>query len=104
MDNTISKEALISSLKSMSQTAMESPRINASSEQFAPLLKKAVEQVSDRQLSASRMAADFEQGDSVASLSDVMVEIQKARISFEALTQVRNKFVAAYQQIMSMPL
>ena len=104
MNNTISKEALISSLKSMSQNAMESPGVSTTGEQFAPLLKRAVAQVSERQLSASRMSAEFEQGDSAASLSDVMVEIQKARISFEALTQVRNKFVAAYQQIMSMPL
>ncbi len=33
-----------------------------------------------------------------------MIAAQKARISFEALTQVRNKMVAAYKEIMSMPL
>ena len=104
LDNTISKDALISSLRSMSQAATDPQPVTSNDNQFSSLLKNAVQQVSDRQLSAGGMAAEFEQGDSLASLSDVMVEIQKARISFEALTQVRNKFVAAYQQIMSMPL
>ena len=73
-------------------------------DQFGPMLQQAVRNVSDRQLHAARMSEKFEYGESNVSLSDVMIEIQKARISFEALTQVRNKFVAAYQNIMSMPL
>lgn len=108
MDNTISKAALMSSLRAMSVEAagqsLVRPANESTGDQFAPLLKQAVGQVSDRQLSASDMAVKFELGDSSVSLSDVMVEMQKARISFEALTQVRNKFVGAYQQIMSMPL
>lgn len=108
MDNTISKESLMSSLRAMSVEAsgqsLVKPAPESSGEQFAPLLKEAVKAVSDRQLNASGMAVKFEHGDSSVSLSDVMVEMQKARISFEALTQVRNKFVGAYQQIMSMPL
>ena len=37
-------------------------------------------------------------------LVDVMIAAQKARVSFETLTQVRNKMVAAYKDIMSTPL
>ncbi|CAN0360480.1 unnamed protein product [Phaeothamnion confervicola] len=33
-----------------------------------------------------------------------MVAIQKANLSFQAATQVRNKLVSAYQDIMNMPL
>lgn len=104
MDNTISKAALMSSLRSMKVEASGESLVRPTNDQFAPLLKQAVKHVSDRQIKAAGMAASFEHGNTSVSLSDVMVEMQKARISFEALTQVRNKFVAAYQQIMSMPL
>ena len=33
-----------------------------------------------------------------------MIAIQKASISFDAATQVRNRLVSAYQDIMNMPL
>ena len=38
------------------------------------------------------------------SAADVMISIQKANISFQAATQVRNRLVSAYQDIMNMPL
>ena len=50
------------------------------------------------------MAADFERGVEGVELSQVMVEMQKARISFEALSQVRNKMITAYKDIMNMPI
>jgi flagellar hook-basal body complex protein FliE len=37
-------------------------------------------------------------------LPQVMLEMQKANVSFRALTEVRNKFVEAYREIMNMPL
>ena len=39
-----------------------------------------------------------------ASLPQVMLEMQKANVSFRALAEVRNKFVDAYREIMNMPL
>jgi flagellar hook-basal body complex protein FliE len=33
-----------------------------------------------------------------------MLEMQKANVSFRALTEVRNRLVNAYQEIMNMPL
>jgi flagellar hook-basal body complex protein FliE len=36
------------------------------------------------------------------ALNDVMVDMQKANISFQMGLQVRNKVVAAYQEIMNM--
>ena len=35
-------------------------------------------------------------------LSQVMIAVQKSRVSFEALTQVRNKLLTAYQDVMNM--
>jgi flagellar hook-basal body complex protein FliE len=33
-----------------------------------------------------------------------MVAMQKANVSFQAMTQVRNRLVSAYQDIMNMPI
>ena len=37
-------------------------------------------------------------------LPQVMLEMQKASVSFRALTEVRNRLVNAYQEIMNMPI
>jgi flagellar hook-basal body complex protein FliE len=37
------------------------------------------------------------------ALNDVMVDMQKANIGFQMGLQVRNRVVAAYQEIMNMP-
>jgi flagellar hook-basal body complex protein FliE len=35
-------------------------------------------------------------------LSDAVVAMQKASLEFEAVTQVRNRLLSAYQEIMNM--
>jgi flagellar hook-basal body complex protein FliE len=92
------------------QTPELSPtKINASREvseapKFGDLLSSAVNSVNDTQLKSSQMATAFEQGDPSVTLAQVMVQSQKASVSFQALTQVRNKVVQAYQDIMKMPV
>ena len=51
-----------------------------------------------------QLRESFETGNPNVELADVMIAAQKARISFEALTQVRNKMLSAYQEIMRMSL
>ena len=41
-------------------------------------------------------------GDDSVTLPETMVAMQKASISFEAVTQVRNRLLSAYQEIMNM--
>ncbi|MBA3582156.1 MAG: flagellar hook-basal body complex protein FliE [Gammaproteobacteria bacterium] len=69
---------------------------------FTDLLKQSLNEVNDVQKSASELATAFESGDPNVELSSVMIEMQKARISFEALNQVRNKLISAYQEVMNM--
>ena len=38
------------------------------------------------------------------SLEDSMIAMQKASVTFQAAVQVRNKVVAAYQDIMNLPI
>jgi len=69
---------------------------------FAALLKASLEQVSQNQAEASRLAQAFQQGAPNVSLEDVMISLQKADVSFQTMVQVRNKLVEAYQQIMNL--
>ena len=72
--------------------------------EFAKLLKQGVDQVNQTQQRASELAAAFQRGVPGVELPEVMLEMQKASVSFRALTEVRNRLVAAYQEIMNMPL
>ena len=38
------------------------------------------------------------------SLPEVMVAMQKSSISFQAITQVRNRLLSAYQEVMNMQI
>lgn len=71
---------------------------------FAGVLAQSLNQVNQMQQSASAMATQFERGTPGVELADVMVEMQKASVSFRAVTEVRNKMVSAYQDIMNMQI
>jgi flagellar hook-basal body complex protein FliE len=71
---------------------------------FAKLMKQGLDSVNSTQMKASDMANKFERGVPGVELPQVMLEMQKANVSFRALTEVRNKFVEAYREIMNMPL
>jgi flagellar hook-basal body complex protein FliE len=71
---------------------------------FANLLKQGLEKVNATQAKAGDLATKFERGVPGVDLPQVMLEMQKANVSFRAVTEVRNKFVEAYREIMNMPL
>ncbi|MGB5276379.1 MAG: flagellar hook-basal body complex protein FliE [Gammaproteobacteria bacterium] len=69
---------------------------------FGQLLKNSINEVNETQKTAKDLVASFEAGDKNVNLSEVMVAIQKASVSFQAMTQVRNNLVSAYKEIMNM--
>jgi flagellar hook-basal body complex protein FliE len=71
---------------------------------FAALLRGMLDQVNRSQQQADAMARSFSAEEGTWDLPQVMVELQKARLSFQTLLQVRNRVVQAYQDIMNMPL
>jgi len=71
---------------------------------FAAMLKDSIDKVNDTQQQANKLAAAFETGATDASLAEVMVSLQKASVSFQAMVQVRNKLVEAYKDVMNMPM
>ena len=78
------------------------PATGQNAVEFAKLVKQSIDGVNETQASARNLAERFELGDPNVDLVRVMVEMQKARVSFEAVSQVRNKFVEAYREIMNM--
>jgi flagellar hook-basal body complex protein FliE len=71
---------------------------------FATLMGKAVNSVNQQELTAGKMTDAFQRGDPGVELPQVMLEMQKASVSFRALTEVRNRVVSAYQEIMNMQI
>ncbi|SFC17638.1 flagellar hook-basal body complex protein FliE [Marinospirillum celere] len=71
---------------------------------FSSLLKQAVDNVNGHQKAANDLRTRYELGDPNVDITNVMIAAQKSSVSFEAMTQVRNRLVGAYQEIMRMPI
>lgn len=71
---------------------------------FSDMLGKAVNNVNELQQNASELRTAYEMGDPNVDLTKVMIAAQKSSVSFEAMTQVRNRVVRAYEDIMNMPI
>jgi flagellar hook-basal body complex protein FliE len=69
---------------------------------FASVLKGTVDNIATMQNQATTLAQSYEAGDKNVDLTKVMLEVQKAGLAFRAMTEVRNKLVDAYQQVMNM--
>ena len=71
---------------------------------FGALLKSNIDRVDQALKAADSLATRFQMGDEAVSLEASMVASQKASITFQAAIQIRNKVVAAYQDIMNLPI
>tara|TARA_E500000178_G_scaffold319937_1_gene342645 strand:- start:7223 stop:7552 length:330 start_codon:yes stop_codon:yes gene_type:complete len=70
---------------------------------FASDLLAAIRSVNTTQMQAADTKANFEASGDV-SVTDVLIDSQRASVAFEATLQVRNKVLKAYQDVMSMPV
>ena len=106
--NEISPDQLLSQIRSMSRQLQmpQAPTQTAetSGPQFGELLKGTLDAVNDAQKTSRELKVGFEQGTTDKSLAEVMIASEKANLSFRAVTEVRNKLVTAYQDIMNMPV
>lgn len=71
---------------------------------FGELFGRAIDSVNQTQQQANRLREAYEAGQEGVSLTQVMIAAEKSSVAFEAMTQVRNKLVEAYQEIMNMPV
>ncbi len=77
---------------------------NNSGRDFGDLLTGALQTVHELQQESGAKKVAFEMGDRNITLADVMTTSAKSGIALDATIQVRNKFVEAYKEIMSMPV
>ena len=80
----------------------EAPAPAAQPSDFANLMTNSVDHIASMQNQATALADAYESGDKSVDLTKVMLEVQKASLAFKAMTEVRNKLVDAYTQVMNM--
>ena len=101
LDQMLSELRAVAALAQAKPAAASQP---AGGADFADALKAAIEQVNAAQQQAHQLAQEFASGNGNVSLQDVMINLQKASLSFQQMVQVRNKLVTAYQDVMNMPV
>jgi flagellar hook-basal body complex protein FliE len=89
-------------LTNLNKSTSISPKTHFANKNFVSELKTALDHISQIQIQANNEAKAFEMGDANISLNEVMVNMQKSSVSLQFGIQVRNKLVAAYQEIMNM--
>lgn len=77
---------------------------NATQPDFSEVLASSLDKVNDNLMASGKMAESFEKGEGNVSMAELMVQMEKASVSFQAMTQVRNRLLNAYQEIMNMPV
>ncbi len=103
--NEINMDQMLVQMRAMAekaQGAQASVGMDGSTSTFSELLNTSINKVNELQKQGGETAQRFELGDPDVNLADVMINLQKANISFQAMTQVRNRLVSAYQEIMNM--
>jgi len=93
-------DAGISAVRSAATAAGGAARPAAIS--FGDAMARVLENVSEQQAGADALQRSFQLNDPATSLEETMIAMQGASLSFQALVQVRNRLVSAYQEIMNM--
>ena len=107
--DSVSMDALLAKMNAIRETmpsmnAAAAAKKGAPQSDFAAALKATLDGVDASQKASSDMQQRFQLGDSTVSLEDTMVAMAKANLSFQQMVQVRNKVIAAYHDIMNMPV
>jgi flagellar hook-basal body complex protein FliE len=69
---------------------------------FGKSLEDALANVSQMQNQSQAMAREFQAENPNVTLEETMIAMQQSSLSFQAVVQVRNKFVTAYSEMMNM--
>ena len=102
--NEINANHLLSQIRTLGRNLQPTPTAATPASNFGDMLKTTINAVNETQQQASALKVGFVNGTTDKSLAEVMIASQKASLSFTAVTEVRNKLVSAYQDIMNMPV
>lgn len=72
--------------------------------EFANIMRQGLNAVSQTEQKANQLTEAFERGTPGVELPQVMLEVSKASVSLRAASEVRNRLISAYQDIMNMQL
>lgn len=72
--------------------------------EFGTVMRQSLDEVNQSMQKSRALADAFEAGDKEVSLTELMVSAQRASLEFQALTEVRNKLLTAYQEVMRMQI
>ena len=109
--STAAIEQVLGQMRALARTAGTPPELAAAMSPgtsvpggFAGELARSLQKVSAVQEASNAQARAFQAGEPGVNLNDVMIDMQKASVSFQMTLQLRNRLVAAYQEIASMPV
>jgi len=103
--NEINPQQILNQIRTLnSEMNSTTPATPQASAEFGNMLRSALSSVNEAQQHATGLSTSFVSGSTDANLAEVMIAAQKADLSFRAMTEVRNKLVNAYQEIMNMPV
>ena len=108
--NKIDVNSMMAQLEAMKRQAQGGAEMapaateGASKPDFAKLLNQSINAVNETQKQSGALQEAFQKGDPNVDIAEVMLAVQKASVSFQTMTQVRNKLLEAYQDIKNMPV
>ncbi|AIQ30521.1 MULTISPECIES: flagellar hook-basal body complex protein FliE [Paenibacillus] len=82
----------------MKPVASEASAVSETGQSFGSYLENALNQVADQEQQAKDMSNKFVLGE--VNIDEAMISSQQALLSLQLTTQVRNKVIEAYQEIM----
>lgn len=107
--NKVDTQSLLLQMQALSAQAQNKPQdigqaTSAEAAGFGQMLQQSLAAVNAQSQKTDAMREALVSEDPSADLTEVMLQAQKASLSFEAMTQVRNKLVEAYKDVMNMPI
>ncbi len=104
INKVLTQMRALSGTLGLPETGLAQPAQATGSPTFGKILEQSISKVNEQQAVAQSLTTGFQTGTNTASVAEVMVAMQKASLSFTAMTQVRNKLIEAYQEVMNMPI
>jgi len=90
-------------ISSVTNSNTELQTKNTAKSSFEEAMLKAMNNVSKLQGEADENIKSFLMGDPV-DLHNIMISLEKASINFKLITEIRNKALSAYEELMKMPI
>jgi len=82
---------------------LDSNPVAKASTNFSDMMESMINEVNDSQAKGDNAIEQMQTGDA-RHLHDVMIAVEEADVSLRMLVQIRNRAVAAYEEIMRMQI